>query len=138
MARIQITARISLDESELEESFIQSSGPGGQNVNKVASAVQLRFDTARLPLDVRDRLARLAGSRLTKDGVLVLTARQFRDQSRNRAEARARLFDLIRAASVVPKKRKPTKPSKASKLRAIEHKKTRSKLKRLRSGKFDI
>ena len=110
MARIQITARISLDESELEESFIQSSGPGGQNVNKVASAVQLRFDTAR----------------------------QFRDQSRNRAEARARLFDMIRAASVVPKKRKPTKPSKASKLRAIEHKKTRSKLKRLRSGKFDI
>jgi ribosome-associated protein len=137
MARIQITARISLDESELEESFIQSSGPGGQNVNKVASAVQLRFDTARLPPDVRDRLARLAGSRLTKDGVLVLTARQFRDQSRNRAEARTRLFDLIRAASVVPKKRKPTKPSKASKLRVIEHKKTRSKLKRLRSRRFE-
>jgi ribosome-associated protein len=137
MARIQITARISLDESELEESFIQSSGPGGQNVNKVASAVQLRFDTARLPPDVRDRLARLAGSRLTKDGVLVLTARQFRDQSRNRAEARARLFDLIRAASVIPEKRRPTKPSKASKLRAIEHKKTRSKLKRLRSRKFE-
>ena len=137
MARIQITARIALDESELEESFIQSSGPGGQNVNKVASAVQLRFDSARLPDDVRHRLAVLAGSLLTKDGVLVLTARQFRDQSRNRAEARARLFDLIRRAAVAPKKRKPSKPSKASKLRGIEQKKTRSKLKRLRSRKFE-
>jgi ribosome-associated protein len=136
MARIQITARISLDESELEESFIQSSGPGGQNVNKVASAVQLRFDTARLPPDVRDRLARLAGSRLTKDGVLVLTARQFRDQSRNRAEARARLFDLIRAASVVPKKRRPTKPSRAAKERRLQTKKLRARLKKGRGTPF--
>jgi len=137
MARIHVTAQISLDESELEESFIQSSGPGGQNVNKVASAVQLRFNIARLPEDVRRRLAVLAGSRLTKDGVLVLTARQFRDQSRNRADARERLFDLIRRAAVAPKKRRPTKPSKASKLRVIEHKKTRSKLKQTRSKRFD-
>jgi ribosome-associated protein len=134
MSTIQITPRIAIDESLLEESFIQSSGPGGQNVNKVASAVQLRFDPARagLPFDVHARLEALAGSRLTKDGVLVLTAREFRDQSRNRAAARARLLDLIRRAAVAPKKRKPTKPSKASKLRVIEHKKTRSKLKRLR------
>jgi ribosome-associated protein len=137
MSKIPITLRIAIDESELEESFIQSSGPGGQNVNKVASAVQLRFDVARLPEDVRHRLAVLAGSRLTKDGVLVLTARQFRDQSRNRSDARARLFDLIRRAAVAPKKRKPSKPSRASKLRGVEQKKARATLKRLRSRPFN-
>jgi len=140
MAMIQITPRIALDESLLSETFTHASGPGGQNVNKVASAVQLRFDArgAGLPFDTHARLEALAGSRLTKDGAILIKASQYRDQQRNRADARERLFDLIRRAAIAPKKRRPTKPSKASKLRIIEHKKTRSRLKRLRSGKFDI
>ncbi len=134
MSTIPITPRLAIDESLLEESFITSSGPGGQNVNKVASAVQLRFNArrARLPFDVHARLEALAGSRLTKDGVIVITARQFRDQQRNRADARARLVDLIRAASVAPKKRRPTRPSKASIERGHEGKKARASLKRQR------
>ena len=107
MAKIRITAHIAIDESELEETFVLASGPGGQNVNKVASAVQLRFDTALLPEAVRLRLAILAGSRMTKDGVLVLTARQFRDQIRNRTDARERLFALIREATILPKSAAP-------------------------------
>jgi ribosome-associated protein len=139
MSTIQITQRLAIDESLLEESFITSSGPGGQNVNKVASAVQLRFDARRagLPFDLHARLEALAGSRLTKDGVIVITARQFRDQQRNRADARARLVELLRAASVVPKKRKPTKPSRASKEKGLEKKKAHSKLKQTRSKKID-
>jgi ribosome-associated protein len=135
MARIHITAHFSLDERELEERFIQSPGPGGQNVNKVASAVQLRFDVGRspsLPWDVKQRLGALAGRRLTKDGVLVLEASRFRDQTRNRADARDRLVQLIRQAAIAPKKRKPTKPSRASKERRIERKKGRAILKRQR------
>ncbi len=139
MSRIQITPAISIDESEIEESFIQSSGPGGQNVNKVATAVQLRFDVAHSSLspEVRARLVRLAGQRLTKGGVLVLTARQFRLQQRNREDARARLFEMIRAASIAPKKRKPTRPTKASKERRLVGKKVTSQRKLMRAKQFE-
>jgi len=139
MGTIQITPSLAIDETTLVERFIHASGPGGQNVNKVASAVQLRFDArnAGLPFDVHARLEALAGSRLTRDGVIVITARQYRDQQRNRDDARARLIDLLRAASVAPKKRRPTKPSRAAKEKRLEKKKTHSKLKRNRSKNFD-
>ena len=140
MSKLVVLPEIAIDESEIEEHFILSSGAGGQNVNKVASAVQLRFDVRRspsLPGDVRMRLAALAGHRLTKDGVLVITARQFRDQARNRADARARLFELIRRAAVASKPRKKTKPTKASKQRRLEDKKSRGKLKRLRGKRLE-
>jgi len=135
MARIAVTPTISLNEEELEESFVLASGPGGQNVNKVSSAVQLRFDVARSPSladDVRARLSALAGQRLTKDGVLVIVARAHRSQERNRSDARDRLVDLIRRAAEPPKPRRPTKPSKAAKRRRLETKKMRSRLKRTR------
>jgi ribosome-associated protein len=135
MPRIPITDSISLDESELSESFVLASGPGGQNVNKVSSAVQLRFDAAHSPSltdAVRARLARLAGSRMTKDGVVVILAREHRSQERNRGEARARLFDLIARAATPPKPRKATKPTKASKRRRLESKTRHSRLKRTR------
>src|SRR5689334_21345105 len=104
----QVTDSIAIDESELSESFVRASGPGGQNVNKVSSAVQLRFDVRHspsLPNDVALRLMRLAGNRLTKEGVIVIVAQQYRDQARNREDARERLFDLIRQAAVKPKPR---------------------------------
>lgn len=135
MAKIRVTENIALDESELEETFVLASGPGGQNVNKVSSAVQLRFNAARslsLPEPVRFRLMKLAGSRLTKDGVLVLTARQSRDQVRNRAAARERLFEMIREAAVEPKKRRATKPSRTSKEKRLQCKKKHAELKRTR------
>jgi len=135
---IRITDTISLDESELEESFVRSSGPGGQNVNKVSSAVQLRFDVRRspsLPNDVAIRLMRLAGSRLTKEGVIVIVAQSYRDQARNRAEARERLVELIQEAAVKPTPRRATKPTKASKKRRLEGKKRRGDIKKMRSGK---
>ncbi len=137
---IRITDNISLDEAELQESFVRASGPGGQNVNKVSTAVQLRFDVRRspsLPNDVAIRLMRLAGSRLTKDGVLVLVAQNNRTQERNRAEARERLFDLIREAAVKPVPRRPTKPTKASKVKRVEGKKIRSNIKKMRGKSFD-
>ncbi len=140
VSRLIVLPEIAIDDSEIEEHFILSSGAGGQNVNKVASAVQLRFDVRRspsLPDDVKHRLAVLAGHRMTKEGVLVITARQSRDQQRNRAEARARLFDLIRRAAVTPKKRKPTRPTAASRERRIRHKKAHSRLKKLRSRRMD-
>jgi ribosome-associated protein len=137
---IPITPEISLDESELSESFVRASGPGGQNVNKVSSAVQLRFDVRRspsLPNDVAIRLMALAGSRVTKDGVIVILAQRHRTQERNRADARERLFDLIRQAAVRPTPRRATKPTKASKKRRIEGKKRRSHIKSLRGRAFD-
>ena len=135
MARISVTPTLDLDESELEESFIQATGPGGQNVNKVATAVQLRFDVARsksLPEHVRQRLLQSAGRRLTKDGVLVLTARRFRTQERNRQDARDRLLELIHEASHVSPPRRATKPPRAAKKRRLDIKKKHSTLKRLR------
>jgi len=135
MTAIQVTNRIFIDDSELEESFIASAGPGGQNVNKVATSCQLRFDAARSPGlndHVRSRLMALAGSRLTSDGVIVLTARQFRTQERNRADARERLFALIREAAVVPITRRATRPTLASKKRRLDEKSNRASIKKAR------
>jgi ribosome-associated protein len=137
----RVTDKISIDDSELEESFVRSSGPGGQNVNKVSSAVQLRFDVRRSPAlanDVAIRLMKLAGSRLTKDGVIVIVAQEHRDQSRNRVGARERLFDLIRQAAVKPVVRRATKVPKAQKKKRVEGKKHRGQVKAMRGGKsFD-
>jgi ribosome-associated protein len=135
---IPITPSIALDESELSETFIRGSGPGGQNVNKVATAVQLRFDVRHspsLPEEVRARLERLAGRRLTQDGVLIITAQRHRTQERNREDALARLVELIRQATERPKPRRATKPTFASKKRRLESKAKRSDIKRLRVGK---
>ncbi|MDE1938803.1 MAG: aminoacyl-tRNA hydrolase [Alphaproteobacteria bacterium] len=136
MSKLYVTTDIVIDESELEETFVLASGPGGQNVNKVSSAVQLRFNAAfslSLPEPVRFRLMKLAGRRLTKDGVLVLTSRQFRDQTRNRADVRERLATLIRAAAIEPKRRRTTKPPRAAKEKRLRHKKKHAELKRARS-----
>ncbi len=134
---IRITDTIAIDEREIEETFVRSSGPGGQNVNKLATAVQLRFDVARsaLPPDLKERLATLAGRRLTKEGVLVIVAQRHRTQERNRADALERLVDLIRNASVRPVKRRATRPTLASRKRRLESKKRRSGLKDLRRTK---
>jgi ribosome-associated protein len=135
---IRITDHISIDDSELDESFIRSSGPGGQNVNKLATAVQLRFDVRHSPSltgEVRARLERLAGKRLTRDGVLVITAQSHRTQERNRADALDRLVELIRQAAVRPVPRRPTKPPKASRRRRLDSKKHRGGIKALRGGK---
>jgi ribosome-associated protein len=135
---IRITNHIAIEESEIAESFIRASGPGGQNVNKLSTAVQLRFDVRQspsLPDEVRARLERLAGKRLTRDGVLVITAQRFRTQERNREDALARLVELIRAATVRPVTRRPTKPTFASKVRRLEGKKRRGDVKALRGTK---
>ena len=135
---IRITDTISIDDAELSESFVRSSGPGGQNVNKVSSAVQLRFDVRHspsLPNDVAVRLMRLAGKRLTKEGVIVIIAQAHRTQERNRADARARLFELIRQAAVKPVPRRATKVPKAAKRQRLEAKKHRAGIKSLRRGK---
>jgi ribosome-associated protein len=135
---IRVTDTISIDESELSESFVRSSGPGGQNVNKLSTAVQLRFDVRRsssLPNDVALRLMQLAGQRMTKDGVLVITAQRHRTQERNRADARERLIAMIREAATPPVPRRPTRPPRSSRRERLESKKRRSGIKRLRQAK---
>jgi ribosome-associated protein len=135
---IPVTANIALDDREIAEVFVRASGPGGQNVNKVASAVQLRFDARHSPSlapDVRARLERLAGSRLTREGVIVISAQRHRTQARNREDALERLLDLIRRAASPPRKRRRTKPTAAARERRIETKKRRGGIKRLRRTK---
>ncbi len=132
---IPITRNIAIDENEIQEEFIRASGPGGQNVNKVATAAQLRFDARHspsLPEVVRARLIRLAGRRVNVEGVLLIEAKRFRTQEQNRADARARLIALIRQAAVEPKARRKTQPTRAAKQRRLESKQRRSKIKAMR------
>ena len=135
---IRVTGHISIDEREVEESFIRASGPGGQNVNKLSTAVQLRFNVrnSTLPGDVRERLARLAGRRLTRDGVLIIGAQRHRTQARNRQDALERLIELIRRAAVAPPRRRPTKPKASAERRRRAAKVHRSRIKSLRGKRF--
>ena len=138
---LEITHSLQIPESELVESFVRASGPGGQNVNKVASAVELRFDVAQssaLPEPLRTRLLARRDRRLTSDGVLVIQASRFRDQARNREDARERLADIVRAALHVPKKRVATKPTRASKERRIASKKKRAQHKQGRGKGWSL
>ena len=132
---LQITPSIAIDDSEIEERFVRSSGPGGQNVNKVATAVQLRFDAGRscsIDDEVRERLKTIAGARMTADGVVVIDSRAFRTQAQNREAARERLVELLRKAAVRPKHRRKTRPSGASKLQRLDAKRRRSNIKQRR------
>ncbi|TSJ64188.1 aminoacyl-tRNA hydrolase [Starkeya sp. 3C] len=135
---IPVAPRVWLDEDEIVESFVRASGPGGQNVNKVSTAVQLRFDvrgSKTLPDAVKERLERLAGRRLTKEGVIVLVAQRYRTQEQNRADAVARLVEMVREAAVVPVTRRLTRPTLGSKLRRLEGKARRAGVKAMRRDK---
>jgi ribosome-associated protein len=131
---IRITDTIGIEERELEERFVRASGPGGQNVNKVSTAVELRFDVAAssLPADMKQRLSALAGSRLSVDGVLLIDSREHRTQAQNREAARARLVALLQLAAKRPKPRRPTRPKRAAKEKRLESKRQRSEVKSLR------
>lgn len=136
-AMIKVNRNLELDENEIDFAFVRSSGPGGQNVNKVSTAVQLRFDVLKspsLPEAVKERLAHLAGSRMTAEGVLILEGRQHRTQEQNKAAVTERLLSLIRKAAEKPRVRKPTRPSAAARARRLEEKRRRSDIKRKRSS----
>lgn len=137
---IRVTHNITIDENDLDIAFVRASGPGGQNVNKLSTAAQLRFDASRIALapDVRERLSALAGQRMTKDGIIVIHAQRFRTQERNRADAIERLVVLLREASERPKPRRATRPTLGSKVRRLEGKKRRSDIKAGRGARrFD-
>lgn len=138
---IQVTPEIALDENEIQESFVRSPGPGGQNVNKVSTAVQIRIDlahSASLPEEVRTRLARMAGKRLTSDGWLVIESHRFRSQELNRQDALDKLIEMVRLAAHKPKTRRPTRPTRASQARRLESKRRRSLTKRQRRSPGDM
>ncbi|EGP09992.1 hypothetical protein CSIRO_0426 [Bradyrhizobiaceae bacterium SG-6C] len=140
MGMLRVTRDITIDEKDLDIAFVRASGPGGQNVNKLSTAAQLRFDVNRISLgpDVMTRLTALAGQRMTRDGVIVIHAQRFRTQERNRADAIDRLLDLLREASIRPKPRRATKPTLGSKMRRLDGKKRRGDIKAKRNSRsFD-